>query len=197
MSDTAPITIIVQYRADDYKQARRLYSKTFPNFRPLFRYGLYFILTFFALTLIVATIFYLQEKPTERQIDPGLIFVVGTAAVIGLAWACYNRFNQQKHIEEEPQTLTIDEAGIRVHNAVGESLIRWAYWQKAIEDHDLLLLLHEKLMYIIPKRAIDQPADIIRLRAIIERHVGPVVWWERRKRPEPPPPPARSAPPTA
>lgn len=75
--------------------------------------------------------------------------------------------------------VTLDDAGIHAQSPTEQSLIRWDQYKHALENEHMFLLvdtLKSSLMryFIIPKRAIPDDAMQGRLRALVERHVGPI-----------------------
>lgn len=76
---------------------------------------------------------------------------------------------------QRPRTIELDAQGFRAWDAISRYDFSWAYFVKARETENLLVLVGEdELQHMIPKRAFADAAELERCRALLQSMIGKV-----------------------
>lgn len=74
-----------------------------------------------------------------------------------------------------PAMLTVTEDGVHTRAATTESRVGWSRYQRYVETTESFVLLASDrpgaALQILPKRALATPAEIERLRALVDHHL--------------------------
>ncbi|HXE55136.1 MAG TPA: YcxB family protein [Tepidisphaeraceae bacterium] len=71
------------------------------------------------------------------------------------------------------QTLELDETGLRITDALTNSHHAWAYFRRAWETPNLLVIQSEtEMLYLIPKRTFTNPSEIESARALLQNKIA-------------------------
>ena len=74
-----------------------------------------------------------------------------------------------------PATLTVAEDGVHTRATTTESRVSWSRYQRYVETTESFVLLASNrpgaALQILPKRALATPAEIERLRALLDQHL--------------------------
>ncbi len=74
-----------------------------------------------------------------------------------------------------PQTLTLAENGVHTRTATTEALVEWSTYERYAETTQSFVLFGPNrpgaARQILPKRALASPAEIERLRALLDHHL--------------------------
>jgi hypothetical protein len=71
-----------------------------------------------------------------------------------------------------PKTMVMEENGFSVMDALSSNQMSWAFFARARETENLLILVsHDGLQYVIPKRAFVDSAEVERCRALLQNMI--------------------------
>ena len=85
----------------------------------------------------------------------------------------YKRLWQENSELQQPQTLDMDDDGVRLSSTLSTTTWHWPAFVKVIETPSLLLLeTSSKTHLLIPKRAAADPGQLEALRALLAAHVS-------------------------
>jgi hypothetical protein len=101
------------------------------------------------------------------------------AVVVGFPSLLYRRVSRRLVRDNPglhgPATLTVTADGVRTQATTTESRVSWSRYQRYVETtKSFVLLASDKpgaALQILPKRALSAPAEIERLRALLDQHL--------------------------
>jgi YcxB-like protein len=104
------------------------------------------------------------------------------AVLVGFPRLLYRRISRRLVRDNPglhgPATLTVTEDGLHTRAANTESRIGWSRYQRYVETAESFVLLASDrpgaALQVLPKRALATPAEVERLRALLDHHLQQV-----------------------
>jgi hypothetical protein len=98
----------------------------------------------------------------------GAVYVVPLAYVLGMR-------RSTRPVHDVPVTVGLDERGVSIHSAVKDFSLAWDGVVGVSESRRLFVLKTvSDLRLVLPKRAMEEAADLDALRAVLRQYVPPL-----------------------
>ncbi len=121
----------------------------------------------------------IKVNPAESSLNliafaPWIVmFLIIIVLVLMLRGKTLERQWNSKPGYQRRRTITLDEAGVRNGDELGESFYKWSYFKRAWEKPNVLVLVDESdLRHILPKRAFEDVGGLESARSLIGSHIA-------------------------
>jgi hypothetical protein len=103
---------------------------------------------------------------------------LGIGSMISYTWRSHSAIDKawkenDRHVQ--PMKVTLHEKGLIYQAALYRTAYRWALFTEVVETPTLFLLYSgpSTLRFMIPKRAITNPADMNKLKLLLDEKISP------------------------